>query len=327
MICLGIESTAHTFGVGIVTGKGKILANARSVFTTKCGGIHPTKAKEHHEKAAESIMKDAFSQSHLTEQDIDLIAFSQGPGLPPCLLVGLKKAREIAIRNKIPLIGVNHCIAHLEIGRLLTKAKDPVLVYVSGANTQIIAYEGRKYRVFGETLDNGIGNFLDGFARALGFGFPGGPKIMELAKKAKRFVELPYAVKGMDVSFGGIQTNLKQKMMQGYAKEDLAYSCQETVFAMVTEVTERALAHTGKREVVLGGGVACNTRLQEMMRKMCKARGAKSYKVQNEFNNDNGAMIAWLGCVQYSCHKKNTGDAKADIKPRWRTDDVEVYWR
>src|SRR3989338_1742784 len=106
-----------------------------------------------------------------------MFSFSQGPGIAPALLVGIKFAKEIASNLKIPLIGVNHCVAHLEIGKLLTKSNDPVLLYASGANTQIIAYEYGKYRIFGETIDQGIGNFIDAFARYIGLGFPGGPKI------------------------------------------------------------------------------------------------------------------------------------------------------
>ena len=272
-------------------------------------------------------MEDALAAAKIKLSDVDLISFSQGPGLAPCLVVGMEKAKEIASKIKKPIIGVNHCIAHLEIGRLFTKCKDPVLLYVSGANTQVIAYEGGKYRIFGETLDNGVGNFLDGFARFLGLGFPGGPKIYELALKSKNYIELPYVVKGMDVSFGGIQTNLKQKIDSGkYKVEDLCYSCQETVFAMLVEVAERAMAHCEKGELLLGGGVACNLRLQEMCKNMCSDRDAKCFIPPNSVLVDNGLMIAWEGIVEY---KSRGGDNtnKLDIKPYERTDDVKVTWR
>ncbi len=325
MICLGIESTAHTFGVGIMNSRGKILANVRSMYTTDEGGIHPTLAKEHHIECADSVINEAIKQAKIKEKDIDLISFSQGPGLPPCLVVGMEKAKELARKLDIPLVGVNHCICHLEIGKLLTKAKDPVLLYVSGANTQVIAYDGGKYRIFGETLDNGVGNFLDGFARHMGLGFPGGPKIEKLASQGKNYIELPYVVKGMDISVGGILTNLKQKYdSKKFSKEDLAYSCQETVFAMLVEVAERAMAHCQKKELVLGGGVACNSRLQKMCEIMCKERNAKFYCPERAVLVDNGAMIAWQGIIQ----KKNaTKDLiSIDILPKWRTDEVNVDW-
>jgi len=327
MICLGIESTAHTFGVGIIDDKGKILANVKDSYTTKKGGIHPTEAKNHHIEKADSVIQNALKEAKLELKDIDLISFSQAPGMAPCLVIGMEKAKEIASKIKKPIIGINHCIAHLEIGRELTKCKDPVMLYASGANTQIIAYEGGKYRIFGETLDNGVGNFLDGFARYMGMGFPGGPKIYELSLKGKEFIELPYVVKGMDVSFGGIQTNLKQKYDSGkFSKEDLCFSCQETVFAMLVEVSERAMAHCEKKELLLGGGVACNKRLQEMCIKMCEERDAKCFIPPNSVMVDNGLMIAWEGIIEYK--SRGADDIKKlDIKPYERTDDVKVKWR
>jgi N6-L-threonylcarbamoyladenine synthase len=315
-----------TFGVGIIDDKGKVYANVKDTYTTNEGGIHPTLAKEHHIKCADKVISDALAAAKLSEKDIDIVSFSQGPGLAPCLVIGMNKAKDFAKRNNIPLVGVNHCICHLEIGKMMTRANDPVLLYVSGANTQVIAYDGGKYRIFGETLDNGVGNFIDGFARHMGFGFPGGPKIAELALKSKNFVEFPYVVKGMDISVGGIGTNLKQKFdSKKYTPEDLAYSLQETVFAMLVEVAERAMAHTQKKELLLGGGVACNKRLQEMCRIMCDERGAKYYCPENSVLVDNGLMIAWEGILE---HKKATKDLdKIDILPRWRTDEVIVDWR
>ena len=221
---------------------------------------------------------------------------------------------------------MNHCIAHLEIGKLLTEAKDPVLLYTSGANTQVIAYEAGKYRVFGETLDQGVGNFIDSFARYIGLGFPGGPKIEKLALEGKNYIELPYVVKGMDISFSGILTNLKQKYdSKKYLTEDLSFSLQETVFAMLVETAERAMAHTGKNELVLGGGVACNKRLQQMCRIMCKERKAKFFVPQNDVLLDNGAMIAWLGILQKNQAMKEL--ESIDIRPYERTDDIAVSWK
>jgi len=326
MICLGIESTAHTFSCGIIDNKGKIYANVADAYKTEKGGINPTDAKLHHENVKNKVVEDALNSANLKLEDISLISFSQGPGLAPCLLVGMRKAKELAKKINVPLIPVNHCIAHLEIGKLLTKAKDPVLLYPSGANTQIIAYEGGKYRVFGETLDQGVGNFIDSFARYIGLGFPGGPKIEKLALQGKNYIELPYVVKGMDVSFSGILTNIKQKYDSGKCDvEDLAFSLQETVFAMLVEVSERAMAHCGKNELVLGGGVGCNKRLQEMCKIMCKERYAKFFVPPSEVLVDNGIQIAWLGLLQ--SNQATTDYDTIDIRPYERTDDVVVKWR
>ena len=326
---LGIESTAHTFGIGVVK-DGKVLSNVKDSYTTEKGGIIPTDAAKHHKNVSHILYQLAIEESNIQEKDIDVIAFSIGPGLAPCLLEGIRFAKEISKKLDIPLAPVNHCIAHLEIGKI-TGAKDPVLLYVSGANTQIIAYASGKYRIFGETLDLGVGNFIDTFARYAGIGFPGGAKIQELAEKSnKNYIELPYSVKGMDIALSGILTNLKQKLeSKKYSLADLAYSLQETVFAMLVETAERALAHTGKNELLLGGGVACNKRLQEMCRIMCEERGAKFFVPENSLLIDNGGMIAFLGEIMFKSGIKVQGKEidKLNILPRQRTDEVEIIWR
>ncbi len=355
-IVLGIESTAHTFGVGIVR-NGKIIANSKKTYTTQTGGIIPAEAAKHHLNNKEEIYFEALNEAGIKEENIDVIAFSQGPGLPPPLLEGIGFAKELSKKLKKPIVPVNHCIAHLEIGNI-TGAKDPVMLYTSGANTQIIAYSSGKYRVFGETLDIGVGNFIDNFARYAGIGFPGGPAIEKLARDGKNYIELPYTIKGMDVVLSGILTNLKHKIeSEKYSIADLSYSMQETVFAMLVETAERALAHTGKKELLLGGGVACNSRLQEMCRIMCDERGAKFFCPQIPLLVDNGAMIAYLGEIMFNaknsqanfdstksktapmCRSRgkdfvgsgikfsNKELNKIDILPRERTDDVNVSWR
>ncbi len=322
---LHFKLSRDTFGVSIIRGKTP-LSNVKDNFTTEKGGMIPLEVAKHHELVKERVLQEALSKACIKLEDVDLISVSNAPGLAPCLLVGLEFAKELATKYKKPLIGVNHCCAHLEIGKLLTKAKDPVLLYVSGANTQIIAYEGGKYRIFGETLDQGVGNFLDSFARYIGLGFPGGPKIYQLSLNSKNYIELPYTVKGMDFSLSGILSNLKQKFdSQKYKTQDLCYSAQETVYAMLVEVAERAMAHTGKKELLIGGGVGCNIRLQEMCSLMCKEREATFYAPPNEVLVDNALMIAWTGSLMYQVGIRHNTKT-LDIKPYERTDEVEVKW-
>jgi N6-L-threonylcarbamoyladenine synthase len=288
-------------------------------------------AAKHHAMVSQDIFSKALVEAGLTEDRIEVIAFSQGPGLAPCLIEGMKFAKELAKRLNVPLVPVNHCIAHQEIGGIVG-VKDPVMLYTSGANTQVIAYASGKYRVFGETLDLGVGNFIDTFARNMNIGFPGGPKIQKLAEEGKQYIELPYTVKGMDIALSGILTNLQQKSKSGkYAREDLAYSMQETVFAMLVEVAERALAYTGKKELLLAGGVACNSRLQEMCKIMCDERleKTKMFVPDRSLLVDNGAMIAYAGEILFNSGIKFLPKdfKEIDIMPRQRTDDVEVSWR
>lgn len=324
---LGIETTAHTFGIGIVS-NGNILCNVKDMYTTEEGGIIPIDAAKHHREVSEKIWKKAIGEAKINEKNISAIAISQAPGLPPCLIEGMNFAKRKATELNIPIIPVNHCVAHLEIGRI-TGAKDPVLLYASGANTQIISFANGKYRIFGETLDIGIGNFIDNFARYLKLGFPGGPKIQEIAKGGN-YIEVPYTIKGMDMAFSGLLTKLKQlKESKKFSDKDLAFSLQETAFALLVEAVERALAHTGKKELLLGGGVACNSRLQEMCKIMCEERGAKFFVPEKNLLVDNGAMIAYLGEIMFKkgikVEVKNFGDL--DIDSRQRTDMVEVKWK
>ena len=297
------------------------------MYKPETGGIVPVASAEHHRLVAQQIWDEALSKAQCCDKDIEAIAVSNAPGLAPCLLAGLEFAKKQASRLNVPLVPVNHCIAHLEIGQSVG-ASDSVLLYASGANTQIIAYASGKYRVFGETLDNGVGNFIDSFGRYVGIPFPGGPVLEGKAKNGK-FLELPYSIKGMDVSFSGMLTKMKQLYDGGVSVEDLAFSMQEHAFAMLVEAAERALAHTGKTELVLGGGVACNSRLQEMCRLMCEARGAKMFCPAREFLVDNGGMIAYTGELMFRAGVKilPSNFNTLDIAPRERNDMVDVCWK
>ncbi len=326
MLCLGIESTAHTFGVGVADDKGSILANEKDTYKPEKGwGIVPMEARRHHEEVSGAVLEKALESAGKELKEMDVIAFSQGPGLPPCLYAGLNFSKELSEKTGMPLMGVNHCVAHIEVGRLTTKLEDPVTLYVSGANTQTIAFVSGKYRIFGETQDIGIGNALDKFGREAKLEFPYGPKIEVFAKKGK-WIDLPYTVKGMDLSFSGIISEAARKLEQKNTMEDICFSLQETTFAMLTEVVERALAHTGKSEALLTGGVAANKRLQEMLDIMCNERGGKFAVVPNEYSGDNGAMIAWTGVLAHKSGQKPLNLKDAQVLPRWRTDQTEISW-
>lgn len=328
--CLGIESTADDFSVGISTFNGEILANPISAYIPEEGGIHPREAARHHAEVANKVLEDAFQKSGIKPKNISVIAFSQGPGLGPCLRTGATVARALSSYFKVPLVGVNHCIAHIEIGKMKTDAKDPITLYVSGGNTIVAAFDSGRYRVFGETLDIALGNCLDVFAREAGLrqreGMPFGAIVEKFAAKGKKLIPLPYTVKGMDTSFSGLLTAAVNLLKRAEHKfEDLCYSFQETAFSMVTEVTERALAHTGKREVLLTGGVAANKRLQSMIKAIAEEHDAKFCVVPSEFAIDNGAMIAWTGVLVYK-HGLTTPIEKSFVKLRWRLEEVEVPW-
>ncbi|MBN2203130.1 MAG: N(6)-L-threonylcarbamoyladenine synthase Kae1 [Candidatus Aenigmarchaeota archaeon] len=319
MICLGIESTAHTFGAGIVNNN-EVVSDVKDMYIPPKGsGIIPREAGIHHIEKSTSIIKECLEKADMTMKDIDAVAFSQGPGLPQCLRVGGVVARMLALKHKKPLLGVNHCVAHIEVGKNCTSSKDPVVLYLSGGNTQVIAFTEGRYRVFGETQDVPIGNALDMIARSFGLSMPGGIHIERLAKSGKYF-ELPYVVKGMDLSFSGLATEAIRQYKKGVSMEDVSYSFQETCFAMLAEVAERAMAHTGKRELLLVGGVAANKRLQEMLNIMCEERGAKFFVVPMKYSGDNGSMIAVTGSI----YNRPIEIENSDVRQKWRVDEVAI---
>ncbi|MFH0961205.1 MAG: KEOPS complex N(6)-L-threonylcarbamoyladenine synthase Kae1 [archaeon] len=324
-LILGIESTAHTLGVAAFdSGKNRLLANEKDTFIPPIGaGMIPRDVADHHSEKVGELLGRAFRKAG--KGKIDYVAYSRGPGLGPVLRVGLAIARTVSANLGVPLVPVNHPVAHIEIGKWAAQARDPVVLYVSGGNTQVIALAGGKYRVFGETLDIPIGNALDVFARDQNLPFPGGPEIERLARAGKKLIELPYVVKGMDLSYSGLLTHCRKLARSGkHSLEDICYSFQEHCFAMLVEVTERAVAHTGKREVLITGGVAANRRLAEMLEIMCRERGAEFKIVPMEFAGDNGAMIAVTGALMSG---RTIPLKKADIDPRFRVDEQEVYWK
>ncbi len=327
---MGIEATADDFSVGVLDFSGKVLANVIDAYTPETGGIHPREAARHHAKVAGEVISAAFQEAEITPKDVAVVAFSQGPGLGPCLRTGATAARALASYLNVPLVGVNHCVAHIEIGKLVTCARDPVTLYVSGGNTIVSAFDAGRYRIFGETLDIAVGNCLDVFAREAGLrqheGIPFGAKVEELASEGKKLVNLPYSVKGMDLSFSGLLTAVVRLLKSGkHELKDLCYSLQETAFSMLTEVTERALAHTEKQEVLLTGGVGANRRLQAMLNVIAEEHESRFCVVPKQYALDNGAMIAWAGILAYR-HGITTPIEESFVRLRWRLEEVDAPW-
>ena len=327
MIALGVESTADNLGIGVVTSGKEVLANVLDVHVPEEGGIHPREAARHHSDEMGNAIRLALDTAGVSVDEIDIIAFAQGPGLGPCLRTGATSARALAAYLGKPLVGVNHCVAHVEVGRMATGAVDPLTLYVSGGNTIVSGYESGRYRIFGETLDIAIGNCLDAFAREAGLEYPGGPDIERKAAQGKTLIPLPYSVKGMDLSYSGLLTAITGELRTGkHRVEDLCFSLQETAYAMLGEVTERSLAHTGKPELLLTGGVAANKRLGSIVRDIAHEHGAEPHIVPIRLAADNGAMIAWTGIIAYQAGHV-TPLEMSHVNPSWRMDQVEIPWR
>lgn len=318
MIALGIESTAHTFGVGIVSEEGEVLANVYDAFKSETGGMRPFEVAEHHSKVAVQVIKEALKEAGISLNEVDLIGFSRGPGIGQPLQIGAIVARSLAKTIGKPLVGVNHPLAHVEIGRKVAKSYDPVALYVSGGNTQVITHSGDRYVVLGETLDIGIGNAQEKLGREVGLPFPAGP---HLDRIEGNWISLPYVVKGMDLSFSGLVTEAIRRIRKGERKEDVLWSFMEVAFSMLIEVAERALAMTGKEDLLLVGGVAASPRLRRKAEIMCRERGVNLKTIPPKLARDNGAMIAWTSILAYKVFGANELE-DTFVLPNWRIDDI-----
>lgn len=331
MIVLGIESSAHTLGIGIVKDEPPhILADVRFVYKPKAGGIHPKEASQYFINNAPEGIKKALSEAGVKISDLDGIAVALGPGMGPCLRVGATLARAIASYYTKPLIPVNHALAHIEIGNMLFSFRNPLVVYLSGGNTLVASFSEGRYRIFGETLDISLGNFLDTLARELGIAPPyvvsGLHQIDRCAQEGKNFIELPYVVKGQDVSFSGLLTAaLKLFKNSRMSLGDICYSAREIAYSAIVEVSERALAHTGNKEVLVVGGVASSPVLREKFEVMSKLRRVKLGVVPPQYAVDNGVMIAWTGLLLLK-HGIQVKPEEAYVKQRWKLDQVDVPW-
>lgn len=354
MIAIGLEGSANKLGVGIVyhpphphdslkpQPPAQILSNIRHTYNAPPGeGFLPKDTALHHRRHVTDLVRRSLAEAKLTIDDVDCICYTKGPGMGAPLTSVAIAARTLGLLWNKPLVGVNHCVGHIEMGREITGAENPVVLYVSGGNTQVIAYSTQRYRIFGETLDIAVGNCLDRFARTLNIPNDPAPgyNIEQLAKKGGVLLDLPYAVKGMDCSFSGILAKVDEYAAQMHAgklvdpatgekitPEDLCFTLQETVFGMLVEITERAMAHVGSDQVLIVGGVGCNERVQEMMGIMARERGGSVYATDERFCIDNGIMIAHAGLLAYETGQI-TEFKDTTCTQRFRTDDVFVAWR
>ncbi|MGB0855866.1 MAG: KEOPS complex N(6)-L-threonylcarbamoyladenine synthase Kae1 [Nitrosopumilus sp.] len=327
MLGLGIESTAHTFSCAIIEkkgNKGKILSDVKKIYRPPDGeGIHPREASRYHIENSSNVLSECFKEASCTIKDLDIVSYAAGPGLGPCLRVGAVVARSLSSYFKIPIYPVNHAIGHIELGKLLTGATNPLVLLVSGGHTMLLAFLNKQWRVFGETLDITLGQLLDQFGRSIGLASPCGKNIEQLASTSSNYIQLPYSVKGNDVSFSGLLS--ATKFLARKNKIDACYSLQETAFAMISEAVERALSFTSKKELMIVGGVAANQRLSEMLQDVCKRHKCKFFVVPIPYAGDCGSQICWTGLLE-SQVKKSTLLKNTFVTQSWRLDSVKINY-
>jgi N6-L-threonylcarbamoyladenine synthase len=338
VICLGIESTAHTFGAAMVSERGdgepesrqlEILSDVKNVYRAPEGsGIHPREASRHHIETAPIVLNEVVKDSGMTISEVDCIAYSAGPGLGPCLRVGAVVSRALASYFQKPLVPTNHAVGHIELGKELTGLVNPLVLLISGGHTALAAEVAGGWRIFGETLDLTLGQLLDQLGRFFGLASPAGPQIERLAAadsgKGNSILDLPYSVKGNDVSYSGLLSAAKDLYNSDKGtKEAISFAVQEYAFAMLVETTERALAFTERQELLVTGGVAANQRLSGMLREMCKKRGVSLGVIPMEYAGDCGAQIAVAG-IRWFKSGVAVEPRRATTRQSWCLDRIHV---
>ncbi|MFH0972181.1 MAG: UGMP family protein [Candidatus Micrarchaeota archaeon] len=330
MLILGFESTAHTFGAAVVESKvdlsaagkakahpltpqnTKIISETDMKFPSLKEGFIPRRLADFHAKNFDRILDATLEKAKITLSDLDAVCYSYGPGIGHCLHLGHVAAKSISVSKNIPIMPVNHALSHIEIGRFLFSCKDPLAIYVSGGNTQIMVLENgkkkRHYRVLGETLDIGLGNFLDHVGRHFQLSPPDAVGVMNEAVNGKNLIDLPYIVKGMNASFSGVLTAAIKLNPAKHSISDICYSAQEYAFSALLEASERALTLTRKREIIGVGGNYRNKRLQEMTIELAKEHDIGCCFPPFGLLGDNAGMITITGALQFAsnCYRKDT---------------------
>jgi N6-L-threonylcarbamoyladenine synthase len=313
----------------------KILSDEKDVYKSKDGsGIHPREAARHHTEKAAYVVHSALEHAGTTPKELDCIAYSAGPGLGPCLRIGAVVARALASYYRKPLIPTNHAVGHIELGKCLTSLGDPFVLLISGGHTALVGRRPEGWRIFGETLDLTLGQLLDQLGRFFGLSSPAGPQIEKLASECARqqrenpgcakILNMPYTVKGNDVSYSGLLSACKDLYSEGTASKELvSYSLQEYAFSMLVEATERALAFTDSRELLVTGGVAANKRLADMLGSMCEMRRTKLGIIPPGYAGDCGSQIAVAGSYIFGSGV-SVAPEKAFIRQSWRLDTVSA---
>ncbi|GBE61643.1 glycoprotease family protein [Babesia ovata] len=347
---LGIEGSANKLGIAVVRGDGVLLSNIRKTYSPPDGeGFLPRHVARHHRENMAATLKESLSTAGIDISQISLICYTRGPGMGSALHVGAVAAKTVHFLTGAPIVPVNHCVGHVEMGRFLSGYKYPVVLYVSGGNTQVLSFDRQRqvYAVLGETLDIAAGNVLDRLARLLGLPNKPSPGLsIELTARlpGARMIPLPFVVKGMDCSLSGLLTRCEQlierqkdMLSTGACTQedfknftrDLCFSVQEHMFAMLVEITERAMAFVESKELLVVGGVGCNLRLQQMASAMAEERGAKLFPMDERYCIDNGAMIAFTGTSDYLYGRgKGAVLAPQDVTvcQRYRTDQCQASW-
>lgn len=338
MLVLGIESSCDETGIALYDTERGLLAHAlhsQVDMHAEYGGVVPELASRDHIQRVLPLTELTLKDANKTLNDIDAIAYTQGPGLSGALLVGTSFAESLAFSLQIPTISVHHLEGHL-LAPLLEENPPEfpfIALLVSGGHSQLMRVDGiGEYQLLGDTLDDAAGEAFDKTAKLLGLGYPGGPALAKLAENGKPRFKLPRPLLNsgdLNFSFSGLKTAVlsltnKHQPLDEVTKADIAWEFQEAVTELLTIKCMSALRETGLDSLVVSGGVGANSKLREKLnaathRKLCKV----SYP-RLEFCTDNGAMIAFAGAMRLKARHANTPENYPfSVKPRWNLAELQ----
>jgi N6-L-threonylcarbamoyladenine synthase len=327
-LVLGIESSCDETGIALYHCKRGLLAHtlhSQIALHNEYGGVVPELASRDHVRYVLPLLRDALQKADCTLQDIDAIAYTQGPGLSGALLVGASVACALAYALDVPTIGVHHLEGHL-LSPLLSDPKPSfpfVALLVSGGHTQLMRVDGvGRYALLGESVDDAAGEAFDKSAKLLGLDYPGGALLAKLAQNGTpgRFkLPRPMLHSGdLDFSFSGLKTAVltltQQHPSDDQTRADIAHAAQEAIVDVLVNKAVAALKQTGLDQLVVAGGVGANRLLRSRLSELVGKRGGKVFYPDLEFCTDNGAMIAFAGAMRLQHAQR---DYRFAVRPRW----------
>ncbi len=346
-LILGIESSCDETGVALYHTERGLLAHVlhtQVAMHSEYGGVVPELASRDHIRHALPLIRAVAQEAECTLQDVDAIAYTQGPGLSGALLVGASIACALAYALDIPAIGIHHLEGHLLSPLLSDPAPEfPfVALLVSGGHTQLMRVDGvGQYILLGETLDDAAGEAFDKSAKLLGLGYPGGPGLAKLATRGQpwRFkLPRPMLHSGdLDFSFSGLKTAVltltrqhelaeqspDEQNMTEQTRADIAHAAQEAIVEVLVSKSLSALKQTGLKQLVVAGGVGANQRLRAQLDQAANKRGYRVFYPDLEFCTDNGAMIAFAGALRLQ-QQEAKRDYRFNVKPRWDLQQINT---
>ncbi|NVJ61200.1 MAG: tRNA (adenosine(37)-N6)-threonylcarbamoyltransferase complex transferase subunit TsaD [Gammaproteobacteria bacterium] len=337
MNVLGIETSCDETGVAIYNSeKHEIIAQAlysQVELHAEYGGVVPELASRDHIRKTALLTEQVLRQANLNQKDISAVAFTQGPGLIGALLVGSTFARSLAYSWGCPAVAVHHMEGHLLAPMLEDEKPDfPfVALLVSGGHSMLVDVKAfGDYEILGESIDDAAGEAFDKTAKLMDLGYPGGPRLARLAEQGRPGVyKFPRPMTdrpGLEFSFSGLKTfaanTLHKCDKSEQALADIAYAFQEAVVDTLMIKCRRALEQTGRKQLVIAGGVSANIKLREQLAELMTKLGGKVFYPRPEFCTDNGAMIAYAGYQRFS-----RGDSESlaiEARPRWPMDELNA---